>query len=162
MGMIRTELPREASAAPRNFVTHLRRLADKQGDRQALLFLGDAEHGEVACSYALLDRHARAVAARLAAEAKPGERALLMLDTSLGYASAFFGCLYSGVIAVPAFPPEPRRPQHQARLLGIVKDARPALVLVHAAQREAVADMLAAEHGHVRIVSVEEIDLEQA
>src|SRR6185436_858267 len=41
--------------------------------------------------------------------------------------AAFFGCLYSGTIAVPAYPPTSRR--HVPRLLSIVRDARPAVSL---------------------------------
>jgi acyl-CoA synthetase (AMP-forming)/AMP-acid ligase II len=41
--------------------------------------------------------------------------------------AAFFGCLYAGVVAVPAFPPRPNR--GRSRLEGILQDCDAALVL---------------------------------
>ena len=57
-----------------------------------------------------LDRRARGIAARLQEVAQPGERAILLYQPGLDYIAAYFGCLYAGVIAVPAYPPHPRRP----------------------------------------------------
>lgn len=36
---------------------------------------------------------------------------LILYPPSLEYIGAFFGCLYAGVIAVPAYPPDPSRLQ---------------------------------------------------
>jgi hypothetical protein len=44
----------------------------------------------------------RAIAAALARVVPPGERALLLYPPGLEVIAAFFGCLYAGVIAVPA------------------------------------------------------------
>jgi acyl-CoA synthetase (AMP-forming)/AMP-acid ligase II len=38
-----------------------------------------------------------------------GERALLLYPPGLDYLAAFFGCLYAGVVAVPAYPPRNQR-----------------------------------------------------
>ncbi len=59
-----------------------------------------------------------------------GERALLVYSPGLEFVSAFFGCLYAGVIAVPAHPPRPNRPA--TRLGAIAADARPRAVLTSA------------------------------
>ena len=87
-------------------------------------------------SYRELDRRARVIAAALQAEAEFGDRAVLLFDSGPDYVAAFFGCLYAGVIAVPAYPPESARRHHQLRLLSIIDDAEPALVLTSAALRE--------------------------
>ncbi|WP_165679080.1 AMP-binding protein, partial [Metapseudomonas otitidis] len=88
-----------------------------------------------------LDRRARVIAAALQAEAEFGDRAVLLFDSGPDYVAAFFGCLYAGVIAVPAYPPESARRHHQLRLLSIIDDAEPALVLTSAALREPLQQM---------------------
>ena len=61
-------------------------------------------------TYGELDRRARVIAARLQLELQPGDRALLVYPPGLDFIAAFFGCLYAGVVAVPATYPKPRRP----------------------------------------------------
>src|SRR4051812_32506903 len=56
-----------------------------------------------------------------------GERALLLYPPGLELVSAFLGCLYGGVVAVPAYPP--RSPRMVPRLRAIAGDARPAVAL---------------------------------
>ncbi|MEP4198784.1 MAG: AMP-binding protein, partial [Aliishimia sp.] len=58
-----------------------------------------------------------------------GDRVLLALDTSPEYVFAFLGALASGVIPVPLFPPESARKSHMARLVSVIADAEPALIL---------------------------------
>ena len=60
-------------------------------------------------TYQELDRQARAIAASLQKLEAHGERALLLFPPGLEFVAAFFGCLYSGTIAVPAYPPHPAR-----------------------------------------------------
>jgi acyl-CoA synthetase (AMP-forming)/AMP-acid ligase II len=73
------------------------------------VFLEDGEHDERWIGAAELDERARAIACALGAVVGAGERALLVIPPGLDYIAAFFGCLYAGVIAVPAYPPDPRR-----------------------------------------------------
>ncbi|HEY0783595.1 MAG TPA: AMP-binding protein, partial [Thermoanaerobaculia bacterium] len=49
----------------------------------------------------------------------------------LEFAAAFLGCLYAGVVAVPAYPP--RAGKRQPRLLSIVDDCKPGFALTTAA-----------------------------
>ena len=44
----------------------------------------------------------------------PGDRVLLLVPPGLDYVAAFFGCLYAGAVAVPAYPPNPRRADPRA------------------------------------------------
>src|SRR5690606_14436330 len=80
-------------------------------------------------TYADLDRRARAIAARLQSMNLAGERALLLYPPGFDYIEAFFGCLYAGVIAVPAYPPAR---QHLPRLHSIMRDASPAVIMTTA------------------------------
>jgi acyl-CoA synthetase (AMP-forming)/AMP-acid ligase II/acyl carrier protein len=93
----------------------------------AFTFLSDGEKTEVRASYSELDRRARAIAAWLSEHGSAGERALLLYPPGLDFIAAFFGCLYAGVVAVPAFPPRPNRPM--PRLEGMVTDAGVTLAL---------------------------------
>ena len=63
-----------------------------------------------------------------------GGRALLLYPPGLEFIVAFFGCLYAGVVAVPAYLPRPNRPM--TRLRSIVEDARPSVVLTCASLRK--------------------------
>lgn len=72
---------------------------------------------------ARIDAHA----ARLAARAAPGERALLLYPPGLAFVTAFFACLRAGLVAVPA--PLPRRAEGDARLRALLDDAAPLLAL---------------------------------
>jgi len=109
----------------------LRQRAVQDAEGLALRFL-DAE-GERALSYGELDAHARAIALALRERLSVGERAVLVFHSGPDYVAAFFGCLYAGIIAVPAYPPTSGNAQHQRRLLSILADAEPGLLLTSAA-----------------------------
>jgi acyl-CoA synthetase (AMP-forming)/AMP-acid ligase II len=89
-------------------VALLRERAMAQGSQRAYTIVVD-DVTEVAVSYAELDRRARIVAARLQALGATGERALLLYQPGFDYIVGFLGCLYAGVVAVPAYPPNPAR-----------------------------------------------------
>lgn len=118
----------------RGLAARLRSLAQQRPDATALITV-DAS-GDTRYDYAQLDRRATALAAYFAREGAAGERALILLDSGVDYVSAFFGCLYAGVVAVPVYPPESRREQHLARLRGIARDAGVRYVLTSAALQE--------------------------
>ncbi|WP_163781271.1 non-ribosomal peptide synthetase, partial [Myxococcus vastator] len=102
----------------------LRSRSDAYGETPLYTFLPEGEGDGVSLSFAGLDLRARAVAARLRAlGVGPGERVVLLFPPGLDYIAAFFGCLYAGAIAVPAYPPSWKR--RDSRLLAIVSDARP-------------------------------------
>jgi amino acid adenylation domain-containing protein len=102
----------------------LRQRAHQQPDRLAYTFLSDGEAKEERLTYAELDRRARAIAARLQNLASTGDRVRLLYPPGLDYIAGFFGCLYAGVIAVPAYPPNPTRLKRTLpRLQAIVRDS---------------------------------------
>src|ERR1041385_6953848 len=73
-----------------------------QPDRLAYSFLAESESS---VTYSELDEQARRIGALLASLYPAGERALLFYPAGLDYVAALFGCLYAGIIAVPAYPP---------------------------------------------------------
>jgi len=80
-------------------------------------------------TYRDLEQRARAVAASLVGRTVVGDRALLVYPAGLDFIAAYFGCVYAGVLPVPATYPKPRRPL--PRLDAIVADCTPRLVLTH-------------------------------
>ena len=122
----------------------LRARAGDHGDEGAFIFLADGERDEQRLTYGELDRRARAVAASLQQKLRPGDRALLLYPPGLDYVAGFFGCLYAGVIAVPAYPPDPARlTRTLPRLLSIAADARTAAVLTTSTFTELAEGMFA-------------------
>jgi acyl-CoA synthetase (AMP-forming)/AMP-acid ligase II/acyl carrier protein len=104
--------------------------AQEQPDLAVYTFLVDGEKEEVSITCSQLDSQARAIAASLQKLNLQGERALLLYPPGLEYIAAFFGCLYAGVIAVPAYPPDPNRlARTLPRLQAIVKDSQARVVL---------------------------------
>jgi len=124
-----------------NLAQCLHTLARERPDAIALIAVD--ENGDTLYDYAELDRRARCIAvyltAHAAAHGAAGERALLLMDSGIDYVSAFFGCLYAGVVAVPVYPPESKREPHLARLRGIAQDAGVRYVLTTAALRQRFA-----------------------
>jgi len=105
----------------------LRGRATANPEQICYVFLADGEVESERLCFGLLDARARAIAAGLRVSTEPGARALLLFPPGLDFVAAFFGCLYAGVVAVPAYPPRPRR--SPARLQGLLEDAQPAAVL---------------------------------
>ncbi|MEU5322589.1 fatty acyl-AMP ligase [Streptomyces sp. NPDC021056] len=74
-----------------------------------------------------LDLRMRAMAARLAAEAEPGERVAVLCPQGTDYITAFLGALAAGLVAVPLYPPG--LPGQGDRLSAVLADARPEVVV---------------------------------
>ncbi|MEJ2855705.1 MULTISPECIES: fatty acyl-AMP ligase [unclassified Saccharothrix] len=108
----------------------LRHQARRIPDRRSHVFLDSGGQESATLTFGELDRRAKAVAARLGDLVPPGACAVLSYPPSLEFLPAFFGCLYAGVVAVPA--PATRRTHGDARLerlAAIIADARPDCVL---------------------------------
>jgi 8-amino-7-oxononanoate synthase/acyl carrier protein len=105
-----------------NIVDCLRYWTDCQPEEPAFYFLGDGEEEELRWTFADLDRRARAIAAQLQSLGMRGQRALLLYPPGLDFVAAFYGCLYAGVVAVPAYPP--RRNRNMNRIQAISDDAQ--------------------------------------
>lgn len=95
--------------------------AARQADAEAFTFLGGAGEVRGVRTYGELQSRARALAVRLGECAIPGDRIVLLVPPGLDYVTAFFACQYAGVVAVPAYPPNPRRAD--PRVSGIVADS---------------------------------------
>ncbi|RKN45334.1 non-ribosomal peptide synthetase [Micromonospora endolithica] len=116
-----------ASESAHTVVDLLRTRAREQPDRRAYLFLDRDGLERESLTFAALDRRAMAIAARIRRHAAPGDRVLILHPPSLEYIACFFGCLYAGVVAVTAYPPNFTR--RLERIRGLVRDSAPALAL---------------------------------
>src|SRR5918995_5375583 len=124
---LRTPFPK-TGVEPATLVDLLCWRASHEPERRAYTFLGDGEAEERRVSYGELDRQAQAVAAQLdSLGVAGGERALLFYPPGLKYVAAFLGCLYAGVVAVPAYPPRLNR--SISRLQAIVADSKATVAL---------------------------------
>jgi amino acid adenylation domain-containing protein/non-ribosomal peptide synthase protein (TIGR01720 family) len=131
-------------AEPIHVTAALRRQAGLHPRRRAFLFLADGEVESESLTYRALDRRARAVAALLQRHGAAGERVLLLFPPGLDFVTAFFGCLYAGMVAVPA--PPPRSERSLPRLRAMVRDAAPRVVLAPAAGLDRLGRSAAGVH----------------
>jgi acyl-CoA synthetase (AMP-forming)/AMP-acid ligase II len=120
----------EPTAECSTLVQLLRWRALHQPNHRAYTFLVKGETEETHLTFAELDQQARSIAASLQGMEVTGERALLLYPPGLEYIAAFFGCLYAGVIAVAAYPPDPvRLDQTLPRFLAVAVNAQPSVTL---------------------------------
>ena len=99
----------------------------EQQPQEVAYYYTDGENEETSLTYEQFDRHARAIAARLQDLGMAGERALLLYPPGLDFIVAWFGCLYAGAIAVPAYPP--RRNRNMQRIEAISDDCQAKVAL---------------------------------
>jgi acyl-CoA synthetase (AMP-forming)/AMP-acid ligase II len=116
-----------ALAALTSLAALIRYRAAHQPQDRAYLVLSDRGAEGAQISFAELERRAGALAARIAARAPPGERALLLCPTGIEFIIGLFGCVLAGVIAVPLMLP--RRQSARDASAGIVADCAPRLAL---------------------------------
>lgn len=98
-----------------------------QPDRVAYTFLTDNGTDRISLSWNQLHRKAQLIGQQLTAMGAAGKTVLLLYPSDLEYVAAFFGCLYAGAIAVPAYPPRLNRTMN--RLQAIVSDSQASLAL---------------------------------
>ncbi|MBF6088663.1 fatty acyl-AMP ligase [Nocardia cyriacigeorgica] len=115
-----------------SFVQHVRQQVAVYGNTRSYTYL--REHGrdleaEIA-GYRDLDTDARALAVWLAAQPASTRPVVLLYADAMAFLRAFLGCLYAGVIAVPA--PVPHDDRSARRVAGVIADCGAGLVLTTA------------------------------
>jgi len=98
--------------------------AKSSPERVAYTFLRDGEIESGSLTFADLRVRALAVASRLASLGATGDRAILLYPQGLEFIVAFFGCLYAGVIAVPANVPSRKKGPEVLRRITVDSGAR--------------------------------------
>src|SRR6186997_1425046 len=87
-----------------SWVGLLRQRAFEEPGHRLYSFLSNGEDESSHLDYQSLDRQARSIGAFLQAHGGRGERALLLYPQGADFIAAFFGALYGGAVAVPAYP----------------------------------------------------------
>lgn len=94
---------------------------------------GEVQGPQTIWTWRDVKRFSSRVAAALSKISAPGGRAVLLFAPGLEFISAFYGCLRAGITAVPVPPPDPQRLSATLpRLLGIIADAKPSVILTTA------------------------------
>lgn len=107
-----------------------------------------------------LDARARALAVHLRRHVRVGDRALILCEPGLGYLTAFFACLYAGIVAVPSYPPAGATAHRLQRVALVARDCRAAVILT---DRALAADVATApELAGTPAVCVDDLDLADA
>jgi acyl-CoA synthetase (AMP-forming)/AMP-acid ligase II len=139
-----TALPvadRIADATPHgeNLVAHLRSQFATYGDTRNYTYLRESGRAlvEDVTSFRELDRSAREIAVWLGSRPDSDAPVVLLFEPGPEFWRAFLGCLYAGVIAVPA--PLPHDERSLKRVAGILRDAASRLVLTSAHLLNAIA-----------------------
>ncbi|HEY2912855.1 MAG TPA: AMP-binding protein, partial [Candidatus Angelobacter sp.] len=105
----------------------LQKRVQENPERSAYIFLSGEDLQQSTLTFSRLHAQARAISGLLQSAAERGERALLLYPPGLDFIAAFFGCLYAGVIAVPAYPPRLNR--NALRITAIAEDSEAKLAL---------------------------------
>ncbi|MEH3053840.1 MAG: fatty acyl-AMP ligase [Patulibacter minatonensis] len=137
---------------------YLDRWADEVPDSPAVTFVdyfASREGLRDTITFVQLQQWARAVAVRIGALTRPGDRVAFLLPQGIEYVVGFTGCLHTTAVGVPLFAPD--LPGHADRLAAVSLDAAPSLVLTTSDKR-ALVDGFLAEHGiTAEVLNVDEL-----
>ncbi|MFM0043252.1 fatty acyl-AMP ligase [Paraburkholderia sediminicola] len=143
--MIASSLPLKLLVPPdpyrsASLVEVVRNYADTAPGAMPFTFIdyAGARPEDLAMTYQQLDQRARRIAALLQTSGKPGDRVLLLYPAGLDYLCALFGCLYAGMVGVPAYPP--LNPRLRDRLAAVAEDCGASAALTTGAVLELVGD----------------------
>ena len=123
-----------------NLISILNERANQTPNQLAYIFLKNRENQEQNITYQQLSQNSKNIAIKLQSLIPEGSRALLLYPQGLEFINAFLGCLYAGIIAVPAYPP--KRNQKMSRLAAIIKDAEPQIILTTSSMLESIKEKL--------------------
>ena len=96
-------------------------------DKVIYYYLEDGFNESARIVFSQMNRRVKSVAAALQSRFTKGDRALMLFPSGIEFIVSLFGCFYSGVIGVPAYPP--RKNRMFDRFESIVKDGSPSVIL---------------------------------
>jgi acyl-CoA synthetase (AMP-forming)/AMP-acid ligase II len=145
-----------------NLVDLLSQRAKERSNDVAFVFCNDGQTATSVLTYGQLDLNARAIAAALQNLGAEQHRALLLFGSGLEFISAFLGCLYASVVAVPCYPP--RATQNHLRVQALVKDADAKVVLTTLTLRDGIQRKLrdTVEISAIQWIATDALDIKRA
>jgi amino acid adenylation domain-containing protein len=123
----------------KTLVALLQARAQHEPSRKLYTWLAGEDHEKSYLSYSDLDRRAQAIAVGIHSLKLKRKRALLLYRPGLEFIEALFGCLYAGVVAVPAYVPGSVR--EYPRITSILTDADCGLALTTADSHDAISQL---------------------
>ncbi|MER7644817.1 fatty acyl-AMP ligase [Streptomyces sp. NPDC126522] len=143
--------------AYRTLPEYVRHWAELTPDRRAFTFVDhpapDSRGVHRTLTWRRLDLRVRALAARLTEHAEPGSRVALLCPQGTDYITGFLAALTAGMVAVPLYPPG--LPGHGDRLIGVLGDARPAVVVTTGRALAEVTDFC--ERAQVAVLAADQV-----
>lgn len=134
-----TKLSKKSSKKLKNLVEMVQYHAAQASEINSCLFLQNGESETEQLSYQDLDQRARSIAVYLQRKKLAGKCVLLLYPTGLEFITAFLGCLYAGVIAVPVNCPAVAEFEKSAKMIShIANDAEVVGVLTEIEYIEAL------------------------
>jgi len=116
--------------AQTNILTVLESFATSKPDEVLYSFFEQGDTLSCTLTYGQLEQRSKKIASRLQSQVSQGTRAVLIYPPGLDFMVAFLGCLYAGVIAIPAPSLETfGQSRIIARLEAIIEDAQPDVIL---------------------------------
>ncbi|PYF84501.1 MULTISPECIES: AMP-binding protein [Marinomonas] len=146
---------------PKNWIGVLEQQAKDYSDKVAFGYSAKGAELDHQITFSELAARAKSLAVVLRQHVEQGERALLLMPNGIDYVVGFFACVYAGVIAVPAYPPQHRR-RDWGRLASITQDCQASLVLCSSGHEEKVNQWRDAQALTCAIVQVDSDKGDQA
>lgn len=148
---------------PKDFKTLpdiLRQRAEIQKDELLYIFLEDGENEKEKYSYQKLDHQAKAIAAEIQKISNKGDRVLMLFPSGMEYITSLYGCLYSGAIAIPAYPP--RRNRNFFRIQSIINNSGARIAMTTRSIFSLIDKNFAGEESlkNIKWIIYEDIDIE--
>ncbi len=112
---------------PANIAEALQQHAVAKPNDIAFRYLDSAGNEATANSYSELVATCERVAASLQKRGLAGKRIIILLPNEPAFVYAYLGCVLGGAISIPLEPT--RRLNTQERLEGVIRDARPAVII---------------------------------
>lgn len=139
--------------AGKTFIDILLNNCNRDPSAPSYIFLLDGENKELRISYEQLVIKAKMLAYMLEEHTEKGDRVLLFYPPGLEYIIALYACLFSGLIAVPAYPPESRNAD---RLSSIIHNSKSKIALCSKDVKENIysSNILANLKGRVKTLKV--------
>ena len=110
-----------------NIIQTLEKLAKTKPNDILYRYIEDENKEPLTLTFLEVHQEAKKIALNLLTTCNKGDRALMLYPAGLEFITGFLGCLYAGLIAVPAYPP--RKNQKLNRLKSIINDAEATIVM---------------------------------
>ncbi len=124
-----------------NLIELLQHQARINGHKTCFSYLSNGIDVVESITYSELEIRAKAIAVEFRSLSKSGDRAMLLMPNGIDYIVGFWACIYAGLIAVTAYPPQHKR-RDWGRLNNIMKDSEASVVLCSQEYDVAVASWL--------------------